>query len=121
VRNQIPLQIVFDTMPEVDRIVVILCNPYILQETAEKTSRSWANNAMRSLDILQHAVFVKDIEACILKNAVKKYRPVRIDVYAPISFFGGSLDFRPHSIEKGIDHGVSIAKLGPVKSAQADG
>lgn len=116
--SQSPLQIVFDSMPEVETIVVILCNPIHLSNT-ETSYRNWTKNALRAVDILQHAVFLKDIQSCLNKNDMDKYRPVNIDIYAPTSHFGGCLNFAPESILLGIQHGKEIAKAGPVKSMQA--
>jgi len=124
VREQAPLKRAIQD--GADRIILILCNPMI-----DKMKR-WGYDdgflpliriGLRAVQMLQHEVYVNDINVCQLINEKIKHqvddapimkRIIDLQVYAPKHTVIDTLDFNPRKINKAMMQGwevVSDSKL----------
>lgn len=107
VREQTPL------MPAIqegaDQITVILCNPFVenLQDkfTMPSGFLPFIGVGTRSLDIMEHEIFIQDIKKCLAYNQLPGKKHIDLQVYAPSTILMDTLEFNPLKIKGAIDLG----------------
>jgi len=111
VREQTPLkQAILDGT---DKMIVILCNP-LEYEQSERKVGNWISNALRTIDILTHEIFINDIQTCLECNKEKDKKFIELAVYAPSYIMHDTLDFDSEKIANGIQLGYETAIKGPI-------
>lgn len=105
VREQAPLKQAIKA--GCDEIHVILCNPI-----TENPTQSWnigspiiVSLSMRALDIMEHEVFLNDIDLCRERNKIDGYQKIDLHVYAPDRLLIDTLEFDPKKIREAIQQG----------------
>lgn len=113
VREQTPLKRAI--LDGADKIVVILCNPYIenSQDNLEwkPTFPKMASILMRTLDIMEHEIFVNDIARCIRGNDEPGKRKIQLEVYTPSAKLYDTLEFDPVKIAHAIELGYNASPV----------
>jgi len=111
VREQTPIKPAIDDGME--RIIIFLCNPFevnLLPESAS-TFPKILNNGLRALDMMEHQIFLNDINTCLIRNDLPDYRHVELLIISPEAFLYDTLTFDPKLIAGAIDKGYAQAKF----------
>jgi predicted acylesterase/phospholipase RssA len=113
VRQQTPLkQAILDGCTQ---IIVILVNPW-----SQNPTDTWAPGGkflaqlsvgIRAIDVMEHEVFVTDIETCLGCNSDPSKIKIDLTVYAPPKLIMDTLDFDPAKIREGINLGVNAQPI----------
>lgn len=105
VREQAPLREAI--MNGCDEIHVILCNPITKNPTQTWNPKTplMASLSLRALDIMEHEVFMNDIELCRDRNKIEGYKKIDLHVYAPDRLIIDTLEFDPKKISEAIQQG----------------
>lgn len=90
-----------------DSITLILCNPMSPDPTEhwEPKFPKIVSATLRAIDVMEHEVFLNDIDECIEKNSDPAYKAIDLKVYAPTIVPIDTLDFDPKKIKQAIQMG----------------
>jgi NTE family protein len=91
-------------------IHVFLCNPVLDYPGQYKETGSFlklGKIAVRTLEILNHEVFLGDIDKCLSYNKKANKRTVKLHVYSPAELLIDTLEFDPEKIRKAISQGAN--------------
>lgn len=113
VREQTPLKKAIQE--GADKIVVIMCNPFVKNPQLDKVG-NFLKNAIRTSDIISHEIMLNDIENCEWYNQARipGKRYVQLEVYAPEQVVIETGDFNEEKIDRAIAYGYEQAKKGPI-------
>jgi len=106
-----------------DHIVVLLASPWHpdAKEDWQMPSSKWFRGfkiAVRSVSILASEVFRTDIEMCLLKNNIPKYKKILLEVYAPNTRTIETNSFNPEKIRENYRYGYEAAMRGPAITSE---
>lgn len=108
IREQAPLkQAIADGH---DTIYVLLCNAVLPDPQAQWSKPSWpymVSRGLRAIDIMEHEVFLGDIEKCLEYNNLPDKRKIELKVIAPEVRIIDTLEFDPKKIRDAIAQGRS--------------
>lgn len=117
VRDMLPLKQIIDDPIKVDEIHVVSLNP--LNPSPKKIGKKIVPVALRTVDLILNEVLQNDLKIAkiynmILEQGMDKLIPdkrlIKLYEYVPTEYICDSIDFRKENIQKGIDHGIEIAK-----------
>lgn len=117
VRDMLPLKQIIDDPIKVDEIHVVSLNP--LNPSSKKIGKKIVPVALRTVDLILNEVLQNDLKIAKIYNLILEQgmdrlipdkRLIKLYEYVPTEYICDSIDFRKENIQKGIDHGIEIAK-----------
>ena len=117
VRDVLPLKQLIDDPIKVKEVHVISLNPFTLSE--KDIDKKILPVALRTIDLILNEVLQNDLKIAKIYNMllekgldklIPDKRPIRFYEYVPTHDICDPIDFNKENIQKGIDHGIEIAK-----------